>query len=252
MDARRPAMWARIAIAVATLAMAGCATTQKAAPSEADPWESLNRGIYAFNDVPDRYLLKPIARGYRAVLPSFMRRGVSNFFDNLTTPRSMVNNFLQNKPDQGFSDFGRFVLNTTVGIGGLFDVASAAGLDIYDEDFGQTFAVWGVPDGPFVMIPLLGPSTLRDAAAYPLDWISNPLVHYDNSSVRDKLIILRLIEARSRLLTAEQLIAESPDIYVTLRESFLQNRRFQVYDGNPPIDEDFYDDFEDFEEPEEP
>jgi phospholipid-binding lipoprotein MlaA len=245
-------MSARRLAAVAALALAGCATNENAARSDADPWEPLNRGIYAFNDVPDRYLLKPVARGYRSVLPNFMRRGIGNFFDNLTTPRSMVNNFLQNKPDEGFSDFGRFVLNSTIGIGGLFDVASAAGLDIYDEDFGQTFAVWGVPDGPYVMIPLLGPSTLRDAVAYPLDWLSNPLSHYDNSSVRDKLIILRLIDVRARLLTAEKLIEDSPDPYVTIRESYLQNREFQVYDGNPPIDEDFYDDFEDFEEPEEP
>jgi phospholipid-binding lipoprotein MlaA len=234
------------------LALAGCATTKQRAPSEADPWEGLNRGIYAFNDVPDRYLLKPIARGYRAVLPNFMRRGVSNFFDNMATPRSMVNNFLQGKPGEGLDDLGRFVMNTTVGIAGLFDVASASGIPVYDEDFGQTFAVWGVPDGPFVMIPLIGPSTLRDAAAFPLDWISNPLVHYTDSSVRDKLVILRLIETRARILTAEALIAESPDIYVTLRESFLQNRRFQIYDGDPPIDDDFYDDFEDFEDPEEP
>ena len=176
---------------------------------------------------------------------------MANFFDNLTTPRSMVNNFLQNKPDEGFSDFGRFVMNSTVGIGGLFDVASAAGLEVYNEDFGQTFAVWGVPDGPFVVIPFLGPSTLRDAVAYPLDWYSNPLVHYNNTSVRDKLLVLRAIDLRARLLVAEQLIADSPDPYVTIRESFLQNRRFQVFDGDPPIDEDFYDDFDDFEDFEE-
>ncbi|MEO1203546.1 MAG: MlaA family lipoprotein, partial [Pseudomonadota bacterium] len=118
----------------------------------------------------------------------------------------------------------------------------------YNEDFGQTFAVWGMPDGPFVMIPFFGPSTLRDAVAFPLDWQSNPLVHYDNTSVRDKLIVLRLIELRSRLLAADQLLAGSPDIYVTLRESYLQNRRYQVFDGDPPVDDDFYDDFEDFED----
>ena len=245
-------MSARTAALVTALALAGCATNDNRARSDADPWEPLNRGIYAFNDVPDRYLLKPVARGYRKVLPNLVRRGISNFFDNLTTPRSMVNNFLQGKPSRGLDDLGRFVMNSTVGVAGLFDVASAVGIDVYDEDFGQTFAVWGVPDGPYVVIPFLGPSTLRDGLAYPLDWRSNPLVHYDNSSVRDKLIVLRLIQVRSRLLTAEQLIEDSPDPYVTIRESYLQNREFQVYDGNPPIDEDFYDDFEDFEEPEEP
>ena len=244
-------MSARSKLAIASLwLLAGCATSENSARSESDPWEPLNRGIYQFNDVPDRFLLKPVARGYKAVLPNVVRRGIGNFFDNLTTPRSAVNNVLQGKPKRGASDLGRFLLNSTIGIGGFIDVASATGLEVYDEDFGQTFAVWGVPDGPYVVIPFLGPSTLRDGIAYPLDWISNPLVHYDNSSVRDKLIVLRLIELRSRLLTAEKLIADSPDPYVTIRESYLQNREYQVYDGDPPVDDDFYDDFEDFEEPE--
>jgi len=234
-----------VVVSVLLSALAGCATNENAARSEADPWEPLNRGIYAFNDVPDRYLLKPVAKGYKKVLPNFMRRGIGNFFDNLTTPRSAVNNFLQGKPYRGFSDFTRFILNSTIGIGGLVDVASAGGFEVYDEDFGQTFAVWGVPDGPYVVIPFLGPSTLRDGVLYPLDWLSNPLSHYDDSSIRDKLIVLRLIELRARLLTAERLIEDSPDPYITIRESYLQNREYQVYDGNPPIDEDFYDDFED-------
>ena len=240
-------MSVRALIAVAALTLSGCAS-QETARTETDPWEPLNRAIFAFNDVPDRYLLKPVARGYQAVLPTPVRRGVGNFFDNLVTPRSMINNFLQGKPDRGGSDLGRFLINSTIGIGGIFDVASAVGYDVYNEDFGQTFAVWGVPDGPFIMIPLLGPSTLRDGVAFPLDWQANPLVHYDNSSVRDKLIILRTIDLRSRLLAADQLIAGSPDPYVTIRESFLQNRAYQVYDGDPPIDEDLYEEFDDLDD----
>ncbi|MDJ0939969.1 MAG: VacJ family lipoprotein [Woeseiaceae bacterium] len=236
----------------ALLLLSACATSENAARSEADPWEPLNRGIYAVNDVPDRFLLKPIARGYRAITPVFLRRGVSNFFDNLTTPRSALNNFLQGKPKRGFSDVSRFLFNSTIGVGGLIDVASMGGLEIYDEDFGQTLAVWGVPDGPYIVIPLLGPSTLRDGVALPVDIYSSLLTHIDDSSVRDKLWGLRLIDLRARLLTAEQLIEDSRDPYITIRESFLQNRRFQVYDGDPPIDEDFYDDFEDFEDFEDP
>ncbi|MEO1204560.1 MAG: VacJ family lipoprotein, partial [Pseudomonadota bacterium] len=153
---------ARPLILAAALALSACAS-QEGARTESDPWEPVNRVVFKVNDVPDRYLLKPVARGYRAILPNPVRRGIGNFFDNLVTPRSMVNNFLQGKPDRGGSDLGRFLLNSTIGIGGLFDVASAVGYDVYNEDFGQTFAVWGMPDGPFVMIPFFGPSTLRDA-----------------------------------------------------------------------------------------
>ncbi len=242
-------MLARLVAAAAALLLSACAS-QESARTATDPMEPLNRAIYQVNDVPDRYLLKPVARGYRTVLPNVVRRGIGNFFDNLTTPRSMINNFLQGKPSRGGSDLGRFLLNSTIGIGGLFDVASAVGYDVYNEDFGQTLAVWGVPNGPYIMIPFFGPSTLRDGIAFPLDWQANPLIHYDDSSIRDKLLVLRAIELRARLLAADQLITGSPDPYVTVRESYLQNREYQVYDGDPPIDDDFYDDFEDFEDPE--
>ncbi|NNC76599.1 MAG: VacJ family lipoprotein [Woeseiaceae bacterium] len=217
-----------------------------------DPWEPVNRGIYRFNDFGDRVLIKPVAKAYKTLVPSFMRRGVTNFADNLSTPRSAMNNFLQGKPKRGVSDLVRFVLNSTFGIAGLLDLASAAGLEEYDEDFGQTFAVWGMPDGPYVVLPFLGPSTLRDAFAQPLDRATDPLVYYDNSSVRDKLYVLRLIDLRARLLAAEGLLEDSKDRYITLRESYLQNRNYVIHDGDPPVDEDFYDDFEDFDEPAEP
>jgi len=235
--------------------LAGCASApaddseQAPVRAEYDPLEPLNRGLYAINDAFDRVTLKPIARGYKAVVPEFARRGVTNFSRNLFTPRSAVNNFLQGKPGPGFSELGRFIINTTLGIGGLIDVATAQGMPQYDEDFGQTLAVWGLPEGPYIFIPILGPNTLLDAVSTPVDILSDPLIYYDNSSVRDKVYGLRLIDLRMRLLTADTLLEDSKDPYLTLRESYLQNRRFQVYDGSPPSteeEEDLFDEF--FEE----
>jgi phospholipid-binding lipoprotein MlaA len=238
--------------------VAGCATTetsgeaprQEVVRSAYDPWEPLNRGMYAVHDAIDRFTLRWIARGYKAAVPSFARRGVTNFSRNLLTPRSAINNFLQGKGGPGFSDLGRFIINSALGIGGLVDVATAQGMPEYDEDFGQTLAVWGMPEGPFVFIPILGPNTLLDAVSIPVDLISDPLLHYDNSSARDKIYILRAIDLRARILTAEKLLEDSKDPYLTIRESYLQNRRFQVYDGNPPTTEEEDDLFEEFFEDE--
>ena len=243
-------------VVLAALA-AGCASSPPSgdeggeAPvrAEYDPFEPLNRSMYNLNDAIDRYTLKPIARGYKAVMPEFARRGVTNFSRNLATPRSALNNFLQGKPARGFTDLGRFLLNSTFGLAGLLDVATAEGIPEYDEDFGQTLAVWGLPEGPYLFIPILGPNTMLDAVSIPVDIYSDLLIHYDNSSVRDKVYGLRLIDLRMRLLTADTLLEDSKDPYLTLRESYLQNRRFQVYDGNPPSteeEEDLFDEF--FEE----
>lgn len=247
------AVWALVAVSAL---LAGCASTPNGDPgaapvrAEHDPLEPLNRGLYAINDAVDRVTLKPIARGYKAVVPDFARRGVTNFSRNLFTPRSSVNNFLQGKPGRGFSELGRFIINTTLGIGGLIDVATAQGMPVYDEDFGQTLAVWGIPEGPYLFVPILGPNTLLDAASTPIDIASDPLYHYDNSSVRDKVYGLRVIDLRMRLLTAETLLEDSKDPYLTVRESYLQNRRFQVYDGNPPSTDEEEDLFEEFFEEE--
>jgi len=238
--------------------MGGCATTESSQeiPQQEvvrvahDPWEPLNRGMYAVHDTIDRFTLKPIARGYKAVIPSFARRGVTNFSQNLMTPRSSINNFLQGKIGPGFSDLGRFIINSTFGVLGLFDIATAEGIPVYDEDFGQTLAVWGIPEGPFLFIPILGPNTLLDAVSIPVDLLSDPLIHYDNASVRDKIYGLRVIDLRARLLTAEVLLEGSKDPYLTLRESYLQNRRFQVHDGNPPSTEEEDDLFDEFFEDE--
>ncbi len=233
------------------LSIAACATNNEIegerVRSESDPWEPMNRGSYRFSDVVDRMTLKPIAKGYRKVVPQFARRGVTNFSKNLFTPRSALNNFLQGKGKAGFSDIARFVMNSTIGIGGLFDVASAAGFEEYGENLAQTLAVWGLPDGPYVYIPLIGPRTLLDAVALPVDLLSDPLAHYDDTSVRDKVYVLRAIDLRARLLTAEKLVEDSQDPYITIRESYLQNRLYKVHDGDPPEDDDFYDEFLDEE-----
>jgi phospholipid-binding lipoprotein MlaA len=235
--------------AVACSLLAACATSGNVAPPDdrdpADPWEPMNRNIDAFNKTVDDVTLKPVARVYKKVLPSIARRGVSNFYDNLSTPLTALNNFLQGKGRAGASDIGRFLMNSSVGLLGILDVGTEFGLEQHDEDFGQTLAVWGVGDGPYLVIPFLGPSTLRDAFALPLDLLGDPLYHYRNTSVRDKLVVLEVVDLRARLLNAERLLADSSDRYVTIRESYLQNRNYEVYDGNPPVDDSFYDDFED-------
>jgi len=230
---------------VATL-LGACASVPAEQRAESDPWEPLNRTLFDVNTAIDKVTLKPIAKGYQAIIPSPVRTGVSNFYRNLTTPGSVVNNLLQGKPKRGLSELTRFVFNSTMGLGGILDVATAAGLEDYSEDIGQTVAVWGVPAGPYVMLPLRGPSTLRDALLFPID-ARTPLYYYDNTSVRDKLQVLRIIDLRSRLLVTEKFLEDSKDPYITLRESYLQNREYVIHDGNPPEDDAFFDEFMDEE-----
>ncbi|MBT8078415.1 MAG: VacJ family lipoprotein [Gammaproteobacteria bacterium] len=229
------------------LCIAGCATSAPGQRSPADPWEPLNRNIHAFNDTLDSVTLKPVAKAYEKAVPSTARLGVTNFSRNLRSPLNLINSFLQGKPRDGFTEAGRFLANTTFGLLGVLDVATDMGLESHDEDFGQTLAAWGVPDGPYVVVPMLGPRTLRDALAIPLNFLADPLLHYDNSSVRDRLYVLRLVDVRHRLFAAEGLIKDSTDRYLTIRESYLQRRQYLIHDGDPPVDEDFYDDFYDDE-----
>ena len=179
----------------------------------------MNRPLYRAHTAIDNATMKPLAKGYRKIMPGPVRKGISNFFRNLTTPRSIINNFLQGKPKQGFSEIGRFAFNSTFGIGGLIDIATIGGMEEYREDFGQTAAVWGIPDGPYVMLPLLGPQTLRDAIMLPVNIIADPLYQYENSSVRDKLYFVRLIDLRYRVLAADSFLEDSKDPYVTMRVS---------------------------------
>jgi len=229
----------------AALLSGGCASAPAGDPVDHDPWEAMNRGLYSFNQGLDKISFRPLAKGYVKVIPAPVRRSVTNFSRNLSTPGSVINNFLQGKPADGIQELGRFVVNSTFGIGGLFDVASLDGLEPNQEDFGQTAAVWGIPPGPFVMLPFFGPRTLRDAVTLPLDIAADPLRYYDDDTIRISLWLLRLTDVRARLLPLEGLLQDSPDRYVTIRESYLQNREFEIYDGDPPVEDDdeFYDEF---------
>ena len=246
---------ARVTFCAAALLLAGCATQHPpAAPedrSPADPWEPLNRRIHAFNNNVDRISFKPLARGYEALFPDPMRRGINNFSRNLLGPLFIINNFLQGKVQRGFSETGRFLANSTWGILGFVDVGKDLGLQTYREDFGQTLATWGVPDGPFVVVPILGPRTLRDATMIPLNFAADPTFWIQDDVTRWSLYLVRAVDVRAQLFAAEALMEDSYDRYLTVRESYLQNRRFLIFDGNPPEDEDFYDDFEDPEDFEE-
>ena len=234
-----------VPIVVIALMLGACAGTPGSS-FPTDPWEPANRRIHAFNTGLDRVTLKPIAKGYRKAIPGFMRRGVNNFFTNLRSPLTIANQLLQGKGRTALSDTGRLLLNSTVGIGGLFDPATRIGLEQHDEDFGQTLAVWGIADGPFVTLPILGPRNLRDAVAIPLNFLAHPLTHYGNSSVRDKLWGLEAINVRTRLLRADGLIEDSADPYVTIRDAYQQNRRYKIFDGDPPQeDDDLFEEFAD-------
>ena len=247
MVAQRSLCKARITLAIAAATLCGCANVPPDQRSDSDPWEPMNRSLYNLNTAIDKVTLKPIAKGYQFIVPTPARTAISNFYKNLRTPGSALNNFLQGKPKRGFSEITRFLFNSTMGIGGLFDVATAAGLEAYSEDIGQTAAVWGIPSGPYVMLPILGPSNLRDAILFPVDYFTAPLYFYENTSLRSKLQVLRIIDIRSRLLAAEKFLDDSKDRYITLRESYLQNREYEIYDGFPPEDDDFLDDLLDDE-----
>jgi phospholipid-binding lipoprotein MlaA len=226
------------------LLAAGCAS----APSD-DPLEPFNRSMFSFNEKLDSAVTKPVAKGYVAVTPAPVRTWVSNFFSNLQDPWIAFNSLLQGKPVEAINGFMRFVFNTTLGIGGLLDISTEAGLPKYDEDFGQTLAVWGVKEGPFIVLPLFGSRTLRDAAALPLDvaaespWTlpyGNPVVH--DSKTRYGLSGLKLVNERARLLGLERTLDEGTlDKYRYVRDFYLQQRRFKVHDGNVPLE---YDDFD--------
>lgn len=204
-----------------------------------DPWQGLNRLTHKFNDIADRYVMKPVARGYKAVVPRFARTGVRNFFGNLGDVNIAANNFLQGKVGDGLEDIARIGINSTMGLGGLFDPASKVGLAKHNEDFGQTFSVWGVPRGPYLVLPLLGPSTLTDAMGRPFDSTLDPLLYYHPVDHRNRLLVLDSVRLRAELLAAEQ--AVFGDLYIFYREAYLQRRTFLINDGR--VSHDFDDGF---------
>ncbi len=213
-------------------AMGGCVTLPPNAPrSPQDPWESWNRGVYKVNDKLDRAIAKPVARTYVRVLPQVVRTGVHNFFSNLDQPMVMLNDALQGKLKAAGNDLVRFVYNSTMGIGGLLDPATIAGLDKNNEDFGQTLGRWGVHPGPFLELPLLGPSDLRDAPARVVDTYSTPLPYISNVWVGVGLGALSLTDQRAALLPLDQTLRNVFDPYAVTRDAYLQRRAYLVADG---------------------
>ena len=225
----------RCLIALAVMAIASGCATMNGPSNRQDPWESYNRGMYKFNDALDKAVLKPVAQSYVEGVPEFAREGVGNFFGNLEDIDTGLNNLLQGKFADGAKDLGRFVVNSVVGIGGLWDVATPMGLEKHDEDFGQTLGWWGVPPGPYFIIPLLGPSTLRDAPAL---WVDVSTVYnreISDIAVRNSLYGLDIVQTRAGLFKAEKVLDEAAlDKYSFTRDAWLQRRRNHVFDGRPP------------------
>jgi phospholipid-binding lipoprotein MlaA len=205
-----------------------------------DPWQGMNRKTFAFNDAVDKAVMKPLAQGYQKVAPAFVQEGVNNFFGNLEDVGTSLNNFLQGKPGEGVSDASRVVVNTLLGVFGLWDVATPMGLEKHEEDFGQTLGAWGVAPGPYFVIPFMGPSTVRDAPAKLVD----PQYYWGARAIDDDALYWSIwgfdkVRTRANLLKAEKVLDDaSLDRYSFIRDAWWQRRRNQVYDGNPPREKD--------------
>jgi len=224
------------AACAALFVLSACATGPQANP--VDPLEPFNRGVTSFNDVVDDAVMRPVATAYEKFVPSLMRTGVNNFFNNLTDAWSFANSVMQLRAQQSALTFMRLNVNTFFGLGGFLDGASEIGIERHREDFGQTLGRWGVPSGPYLVLPFLGPSTVRDTAALPVDYYGGLISNVDNIPVRNSLYALRLVDARADLLKVERMLREMAiDRYSFTRDIFLQRRRNDVYDGNPPDEE---------------
>ncbi len=204
-----------------------------------DPFENANRAIYDFNETIDENVLEPISRTYKEHVPEIAQDGVSNFFGNLRDVTTLANQILQFKPIESVETFGRILVNSTIGLGGLLDVASEMSLTTEDEDFGQTMAVWGVEEGPYIMLPFLGPSTVRDSVGTYVDLTSDANLVKDMDDVGFlSANTINIIDKRVELLPVTDLLDKSDDPYISMRSSYLQKREFDIYDGNPPVEED--------------
>ena len=237
-----------LCLAVSLVVLSGCASTAAVRTDEPhDPLEPVNRAVYKFNDLGDRYILRPLAVGYSRALPPQMRNGIGNVFSNLLYPVTIANDFLQGKFRQTGRDGARFLLNSTVGLAGIFDPASRIGLTENDEDFDQTMAVWGVGEGPYIVVPIFGPRTLRHLAG---DLIDAPLTPFLNIADGDVSLtlgawVIYQVDVRSRLLDVDRQVFEAFDPYAFVRDAYLQNRRYKAADGN--IEDDYYLDDEDYD-----
>ena len=228
------------ALALLPALLSGCATTGERDP--ADPLEPANRRVYDFNMAVDRATLRPAATVYKDHVPKVVQTGVGNFFTNLSVPVTAVNNLLQRKPVAAGQDLLRFVINSTLGWGGIFDIASPSGIPLHNEDLGQTLGTYGVPAGPYLMVPLLGPSTVRDLPSSVVDRLLQPLYWFNPGNARWVSLGLSLLDTRARLLPLDATIAQAYDPYAFVRNAFLARREYLIWDGNPPerpVDEEF-------------
>ena len=224
----------RLLGALGLVVLAGCAGTGEERDPR-DPWEGLNRGVYKFNETFDEYLAQPVARGYVKVLHQEIRSRVGNFFSNIQDIFIGVNNFLQGKFEDGVNDWARFAFNSTIGLLGIHDVASEMGLEKHNEDFGQTFGRWGAGSGVYLVLPLLGSSSVRDGLGTVLDFAADPVAQVDPTGARVGVSAVRLTQVRADLLDASRILEEAAlDKYVFQRDAYFQRRRSLVYDGRPP------------------
>ena len=215
--------------------LTGCASLPEGVqPNPQDRFERFNRGVYKFNDGLDRAVAKPVARAYVKVTPRPIRTGVSNFLSNLESPITIVNELLQGKLKGMGIDTARLVINTTIGIGGLFDPATKMGLQAGDEDFGQTLGKWGVSSGPYLMLPLFGPSSVRDGISRVPDTFLHPRYYIEDDWTRYGLTAVDFVDTRAGLLQTDDVLQRAFDPYAFIRNAYLQRRQFQVYDGDPP------------------
>ena len=235
-----PASYGKYLVAVLLAGLiSGCATTQ----NPKDPYEKFNRAMFSFNDTVDQVALKPVATAYHAVLPSFVQNSVGNFFGNVGDVWIAANNLMQGKMQDGMSDVGRVLINSSVGIGGLFDIASEAGIPKHNEDFGQTLGRWGVKSGPYVVLPLIGSSTVRDTVALPLDWYGDPWGYVHPHRLRNAGYVLRIIDRRAAALDAGNLLEDAAlDKYEFVRDAYLQRRQNLINDNGVRDSKPNYDD----------
>lgn len=225
--------WALLASMGALLTLQGCATVKSA--DARDPWEPMNRSVFEFNQVVDKVAIKPAAQAYVQVVPGLVRTGVSNFMGNLSDVWSFANSAMQLKGQAAAETFMRVTVNSFFGLGGVLDVATEMRLEKRKEDFGQTLGYWGVKSGPYVVLPLLGPSTLRDTVALPLDMKGDASQQFSDEGTRTSLTVTRVLDLRSRLLqTVDVVMDASLDPYSFVRDGYLQKRENDIHDGNPP------------------
>ena len=211
-----------------------------------DPLENRNRSFYAFNDNLDKAILEPVADGYDYITPNFLQKGFNNFFDNLNYPITIINQLLQGNIGESLQDTLRFTINSSMGVFGLFDPASSMGLPEHDEDFGQTLAVWGVQEGPYLMLPFFGPKTLRSLTGDLTDILFNPMLNINDTNLKIKAYSISILQERSDLSTLEEELNNAFDPYQYVKDSYIQNRTYKINNGNIILDEEENIDFDDF------